>query len=82
MEKPVPANNPHMWIGNTGPEPFDEVCALCGVFGGAHHRQPDPPLAAAPCPVPWPDDDMADEEFAALEAQAEAEDRAEGKGAL
>jgi hypothetical protein len=29
------ATNPHMWIPYRGPEPYDEVCALCGVFSGA-----------------------------------------------
>ncbi len=90
--KNVPADNPHMWIPNhvrlpngelvPGPEQFDEVCHLCGVFSGAHHRQPDPPEAALPCPEPWPEDDLTDQEFAALEAEAEKQDRADGKGAL
>lgn len=48
--------SPHMWIPNTGPEPFDEVCALCGVFSGAHHKRPDPPEASLPCPEPWPEE--------------------------
>ena len=46
--------NPHMWIPYQGPEPYDEVCGLCGVFSGAHHKRPDPPTAKLPCPEPWP----------------------------
>ena len=47
--------NPHMWIPYQGPEPYDEVCGLCGVFSGAHHKKPDPPAAKLPCPEPsWP----------------------------
>ena len=68
------SGNPHMWIPNHGPEPFDEVCGLCGVFSGAHHERPDPPEAALPCPEPWPDDSLTDEELAALEAEAEKEE--------
>ena len=45
--------NPHMWLPYQGPEPYDEVCGLCGVFSGAHHKQPDPPAANLPCPEPW-----------------------------
>jgi hypothetical protein len=26
--------NPHMWIPYNGPEPYDEVCHLCGAFSG------------------------------------------------
>ena len=80
--KNVPADNPHMWIPHHGPEPFDEVCGLCGVFGGAHHKQPDPPAASLPCPEPWPEDNFTDEDLTAMEAEAEAEDRADGKGDL
>jgi hypothetical protein len=47
--------NPHMWIPYQGPEPYDEVCHLCGVFSGAHHKQLDPPAAKQPCPEPWPE---------------------------
>jgi hypothetical protein len=62
--KAVPPDNPHMWIPYQGAEPFDEVCALCGVFSGAHHTRPDPPEASLPCPEPWPDDPgMTDEEM-------------------
>jgi hypothetical protein len=46
--KNVPADNPHMWIPNHGPEPFDEVCGLWGVFSGAHHKQPNPATASLP----------------------------------
>jgi hypothetical protein len=46
--------NPHMWIPYQGPEPYDEVCGLCGAFSGAHHKQPDQPAAKLPCPEPWP----------------------------
>ena len=42
---PVPPDNPHMWIPYQGLEPYDEVCHLCGVFSGAHHKKPDPPAA-------------------------------------
>jgi hypothetical protein len=49
------ATNPHMWIPYQGPEPYDEVCSLCGVFNGAHHQKPDPPAATLPCPEPWPE---------------------------
>jgi hypothetical protein len=48
-------DNPHMWIPYQGPEPYDEVCGLCGVFSGAHHKKPDPPAAKLPCPEPWPE---------------------------
>jgi hypothetical protein len=48
-----------MWIPYHGPEPFDEVCDLCGVFSGAHHGRPDPPKASLPCPEPWPGDEPA-----------------------
>jgi hypothetical protein len=48
--------NPHMWIPYQGPEPYDEVCGLCGVFSGAHHKKPDPPAAKLPCPDPLPND--------------------------
>jgi hypothetical protein len=80
MEK-VPLNNPHMWIPNHGPQPFDEICDLCGVFSGAHGGQPDPPEASRPCPEPWPGDNFTDEGLAALKAEAEAEtqERADGK---
>jgi hypothetical protein len=68
MEKTVPLNNPHMWISNHGPEPFDEVCALCGVFSGAHHKLPDPAAASLPCPEPWPDaPELTEEEMAERE---------------
>jgi hypothetical protein len=53
------APNPHMWIPYHGSEPYDEVCHLCGVFSGAHHKKPDPPAAKLPCPEPrpeWPED--------------------------
>jgi hypothetical protein len=53
--------NPHMWIPYQGPEPYDEICGLCGVFSGAHHKKPDPPAAFQPCPEPWPDWQEADE---------------------
>jgi hypothetical protein len=46
--------NPHMWIPYQGPEPYDEVCGLCGAFSGAHHHKPDPLAATQPCPEPWP----------------------------
>jgi hypothetical protein len=74
--------NPHMWIPNHSLEPFDEVCALCGVFSGAHKGQGEPAAASRPCPGQWPDSTMTNEDLAHLEAQAEAEDRAAGKGAL
>jgi hypothetical protein len=48
--KSVPADNPHMWIPHQGPEPYDEVCHLCGTFSGAHNKRPDPPEAARPSP--------------------------------
>jgi hypothetical protein len=54
---------PHMWIPYQGPEPYDEVCGLCGAFSGAHHEKPDPPAAKLPCPEPWPtwpDDERQD----------------------
>lgn len=84
MSNKAPANNPHMWIPHHGPEPYDEVCHLCGVFSGAHrrHRLPDPPAAKLPCPKPWPESTFTDDDLAALEAEAEAQDRADGKGAL
>lgn len=64
--KAVPPDNPHMWIPTRGAEPFDEVCALCGVFNGAHHKRPNPPEASLPCPEPWPDArGMTDEEMEA-----------------
>ena len=44
--------NPHMWIPYQGPEPFDEVCGLCGVFSGAHHKKPDLPAVKPPCREP------------------------------
>jgi hypothetical protein len=53
--------NPHMWIPYQGPEPYDEICGLCGVFSGAHHKKPDPPAALQPCPEPWPEWPEADE---------------------
>jgi hypothetical protein len=71
-----------MWIPYHGPEPYDEVCHLCGVFSRAHHQQPDPPAAKLACPEPWPESSLTDEDFAVLEAEAEAQDRADGKGAL
>ena len=77
--------NPHMWIPNNGrsPEPFEEICALCGVLRYAVHKQrPEPNAAALPCPERWPDIEMSTEELAEREAQAEREDRANGKGAL
>jgi hypothetical protein len=80
--KPRPADNPHMWIPHHGPEPYDEVCHLCGTFSGAHHKRPAPPEAALPCPEQWPESNLTSEDFAALEAEAEAQDRADGKGAL
>ena len=73
---------PHMWISYHGPQPFDEVCALCGVFSGAHHKHPDPPEAALPCPEPWPESTLTDEDLAALEAEAGKQDREDGKDAL
>jgi hypothetical protein len=54
--------NPHMWIPYQGPEPYDEVCGLCGVFSGAHHKKPDPPAAKLPCPEPWPEWPSDDEQ--------------------
>ena len=77
-----PADNPHMWIPYHGPEPYDEVCHLCGVFSGAHHNQPDPPAAQLPCPEQWPASNFTAEDFAGVEAEAEAQDRADGKSAL
>jgi hypothetical protein len=74
--------NPHMWIPYHGPRAFDEVCDLCGVFSGAHHKQPDPPEATLPCPEPWPESNLTDEDFAALEAEAERQDRADGNSYL
>jgi hypothetical protein len=35
MSEKAPADNPHMWIPYHGPEPYDEVCHLCGTFSGA-----------------------------------------------
>jgi hypothetical protein len=35
-----------------------------------------------PCPEPWPQSNFTDEDLAALEAEAEKQDRADGKGAL
>jgi hypothetical protein len=81
-DTPTPADNPHMWIPYHGPEPYDEICHLCGVFSRPHRYQPDPPAAALPCPEPWPESSFTEEEFAALEAEAEAQDRADGKAAL
>jgi hypothetical protein len=43
MTAKLPADNPHMWIPYQGPEPYDEVCHLCGIFSGAHHKRSDPP---------------------------------------
>jgi hypothetical protein len=60
-----------MWIPSDGPQPLDEVCGLCGVCSGAHNQQPDPPEASLPCPEPWPEPNLSDEDFAALEAEAE-----------
>jgi hypothetical protein len=51
----MPNANPHMWLPYLGPDPYDEVCGLCGVFSGAHHKQLDPPAAKQPCPEPWPE---------------------------
>jgi hypothetical protein len=76
------ANDPHMWIPYHGPEPYHEVCHLCGVFSGAHDSQPDPPAAQLPCPEQWPASNFTAEDLAALEAEAEAQDRADGKDAL
>lgn len=73
--------NPHMWIPNHGPQLFDEVCGLCGEFSGARHKQPDPAAPSLPCPQPWPESNFTNEDYA-LEAEAEAEDRAAGKGDL
>jgi len=81
MSDKAPADNPHMWIPYHGPEPYEEVCSLCGVFSGAHHKKADPPAALA-CPEQWPESSFAKELFASLEAEAEAQDRADGKGAL
>jgi hypothetical protein len=81
-DTPAPADNPHVWIPYHGPEPYDEVCGLCGVFSGAHHKKPDPFAAKLPCPEPWPESTLTEEDFAALEAEAEAQDRADGKSAL
>jgi hypothetical protein len=62
------AFNPHMWIPNRGPEPYDEVCHLCGTFSGGHAKRADPPEASLPCPEPWPDSpDLTDEEMDALD---------------
>lgn len=81
--KNVPADNPHMWRPYHGPEPFEELCDLCGVFRYAKRQQrPEPPAASLPCPEPWPESNFTDEDLAALEAEAEAEDRAAGKGDL
>jgi hypothetical protein len=46
--------NPHMWTPYHGPEPYDEICHLCGVFSGAHHKRSDPAAARLPCPEAWP----------------------------
>jgi len=62
--------NPHMWIPYNGPEPYDEVCHLCGVFSGAHHKRADPPAAGLPCPEPWPD--LTEEEMDELERESAA----------
>jgi hypothetical protein len=75
-----PPDNPHMWISNHGPQPFEEVCDLCGVF--SRGKQPDPPEAALPCPEPWPQSHFTEADLAALEAEAERQDRADGKGYL
>jgi hypothetical protein len=54
MENP----NPHMWLPYQGPESYDEVCGLCSVFSGAHHKRPEPAAAKLPCPWPeWPEAD-------------------------
>jgi hypothetical protein len=47
-----------------------------------HKGQAEPPAASLPCPGQWPDSTITNEDLAQLEAQAEAEDRAAGKGAL
>jgi hypothetical protein len=69
-------SNPHMWVPNTGSEPYDDVCALCGTFSGAHHKRPDPPAASSPCPEPWPAiPDLTEEEMAELTRQSDADMR-------
>jgi hypothetical protein len=79
----VPSDNPHMWIPNHGPKPFEEVCGLCGAFRYAIRKQrPEPPASALPCPEPWPQSNMTGEDIAALKAQSEHEGRAAGKGGL
>ena len=65
-EKP----NPHMWIPYHGPEPWDEVCGLCGVFSSGHNKRPDPEAAHLPCPETWPEGTLTDEHLAALEKEA------------
>jgi len=72
-----------MWKPYHGPEPYEEVCDLCGVLRYAERKQrPEPPAASLPCPEPWPEAIITDEEFSAREAEAEEEDRANGKAAL
>jgi hypothetical protein len=78
MSSKPSAANPHMWIPYHGPEPYDEVCHLCGTFSGAHHKRADPPEAAQPCPEQWPESSLTEEDLTALEADAEAQDRADG----
>ena len=52
--------NPNTWIPYQGPEPYDEVRALSGVFSGAQHKRPDPPAASLHCPEPWPQSPQSD----------------------
>jgi hypothetical protein len=54
-----PISNPHMWIPYQSPQAYDEVCALCGAFSGAHNKCPDPPEVGLDCPEPWPQWDEA-----------------------
>jgi len=75
-------DNPHMWVPNRVHKPYDEVCDLCGVFSGAHNREPDPTAAMLPCPETWPASSFTDEDLAALETETELQDSADGNGAL
>ena len=63
--KNVPADNPHMWRVYHGPEPFEEMCDLSGVFRYAERQQlPEPPAGFLPCPEPWPENNFTDEDLA------------------
>lgn len=67
-----------MWIPYHGPEPFEEVCDLCGAFQCGYGAIRETAAAKVPCPEPWPttpDDDWdwinaevkkADEEYKRL----------------